>query len=216
MKKGINIIQGRIENKVPSLCQFCDKDYEYITDLEKAVTHLTGELNAARKHIEEMQGKCSIRNFYQIAQKGDDKKHFKTLAYQNRWIDLENVDNYLANMQSNTMITITFDPQFFKHIYHKESQKKYLVSLLELMKEDQVIGDYIGCYELQENGRVHVHAKTQFALPAAYEYRRWLTTKGIENQKAIHIMQKENINAYITKVETKDADSLYNYFKNNI
>lgn len=218
MKKGINIIQGKYHNKVPELCDYCNKDEDSIKELEEKYSKLLRDYTKLENQLKTIIGKCSIKNFYNVAQKGEDKKHFKTLAYQNRWRDipLEDTINYLDNMETKKMITITFDPQFFKHIHHKDSQKKYLVSILELMKEDQVIGDYIGCYELQENGRVHIHAKTQFALPAVYEYRKWLTSKGIENQKAIHVMDKNDIDEYIMKTETKDPDAVYHFFKNNI
>jgi len=231
-KKSINIETKQIYNKkahpleqrwmpehnaVPHTCGYCDWDINKIDRLIKMVKDQGEEIRQLKVSNNHLIGKCSVRQFFTHNYKSPDVKYIKDRLTDTQMTDLNDIKYKLEVIgpKNGLMITLTFDLAYFPHITDKSAQRDYLTCLLALARKEGLIGDYAGCYELQENGRVHIHAKTQFCLdPAKLLFMKYLTKRSEKTQRAVDIRQKEDIDEYITKDVTKDEMELNNFFFN--
>jgi hypothetical protein len=109
------------------------------------------------------------------------------------------------------MVTITFDRSRFKHLNSRSSQRDYILYALGRRTE---MNDFIGCFELQNDGVVHAHLIIiNISEETTYKLSSYFTNK-IDNPYAVHVCDKsyEDAYNYITKEETKDPNELFNYF----
>lgn len=114
------------------------------------------------------------------------------------------------------MITLTFDPKKFKRLINRNAQRAYMEQTInELINIPGVgIDEIYGCYELHENGNVHVHFLTQKIYDNVLEFLKYKFTDKKENIHAVHCCTKNFYEAveYINKPETKDKNCDYNFF----
>lgn len=117
------------------------------------------------------------------------------------------------------LLTVTYDPSKFKNLYNLEAQRDYMLFVLGLAHQKNLIESSELCFEKQKNGNLHCHLIADFKKPEKVKefLVPFFTKKTLENQYAIDIVlnwvpnQYEKPMDYIKKPETKDT-GLYNNF----
>jgi len=113
------------------------------------------------------------------------------------------------------MITLTFDPKKFKRLINRNAQRAYMEQTLNELINKDTIEELYGCYELHENGNVHVHfLTTQVWQYDVLDFLKYKFTDKKDNIHAVHCCDKNFYEAvaYINKPETKDKNCDYNFF----
>ena len=111
------------------------------------------------------------------------------------------------------MITMTFDPHKFKSLTNRQAQRNYMQYVIDKVFP---IGPIYGCFELHDNGVVHSHFMVNQFTEKEFNLMKSYLTNYENNIHALHQCEKQEVVAfdYINKPETKDKNSIYNFFKN--
>ena len=196
------------KNRTYTICAMCSEKKDYKTLYEELLERYNNQCevmvefmksDTCNEFLIEKERKVAIKHLHQ--------------KYN------EDIINFIFDYGANAypfckMVTLTFDPKKFKRLINRNAQRAYMEQVLNDLIDRDSIEELYGCYELHENGNVHVHFLTKYIDLFELQFLKKQFTDKIDNIHAVHCCDKnfyEGV-AYINKPETKDKNCEYNFF----
>lgn len=198
------------KNRTYTICAMCSEKKDYKALYEEALD----QLEHARDSMAEFMKSDSCLKYLTDIEYINKIKHIDKPYDPNivHFIFYENPPEY----PFCKMITLTFDPKKFKFLCNRNAQRYYMQQTINQLInfENTTVEEIYGCYELHENGNVHVHFLTNFIGPVDLLYLKNQFTDKKDNIHAVHCCDKNFYEGveYINKEATKDKHNNYNFF----